>query len=368
VTPVRSVLMTADTVGGVFTYALTLAEALGREGVRVTLATMGDALRPAQRAAVAALPDVDLRESTYALEWMDDPWEDVRRAGAWLLDLEREVRPDVVHLNGYAHAAEGFSAPVVVAAHSCVLSWWEAVLGGDAPARYNRYRSAVRRGLLAADAVVAPSAAMLAALAKHHGPLPDGVVVPNGSPAPAESATVKVPAVLCAGRLWDRAKNLEALARVAPRLPWPVVAAGSDLHPDGTRRPLPGVRALGWLDGAALGAEMDRASVFALPARYEPFGLSALEAALRGCALVLGDIASLREVWGDAALFVAPDDDDALARAIERLARDPGLLAEMADRARARAARYTPERMARAQLAVYARLRAPERTLAPCAS
>ncbi len=32
-----------------------------------------------------------------------------------------------------------------------------------------------------------------------------------------------------------------------------------------------------------------------LPARYEPFGLSVLEAALSGCALVLGDIPSLRE-------------------------------------------------------------------------
>ena len=43
---------------------------------------------------------------------------------------------------------------------------------------------------------------------------------------------------------------------------------------------------------------MARASIYALPARYEPFGLSILEAALSGAALVLGDIPSLREVWG----------------------------------------------------------------------
>jgi hypothetical protein len=45
-----------------------------------------------------------------------------------------------------------------------------------------------------------------------------------------------------------------------------------------------------------------------LPARYEPFGLSVLEAALSGCALVPGDIASLRGNWDGVAEFVCPDD------------------------------------------------------------
>ena len=57
---------------------------------------------------------------------------------------------------------------------------------------------------------------------------------------------------------------------------------------------------------------MARAAIYALPARYEPFGLTALEAGLSGCALVLGDIPSLREVWGETACFVPPDDRDAV--------------------------------------------------------
>ncbi len=71
---------------------------------------------------------------------------------------------------------------------------------------------------------------------------------------------------------------------------------------------------------------LGRASIFALPARYEPFGLLPLEAALSGCALVLGDIPSLREVWGDAAWFVPPDDRDALTAAIGSLIASPRLL------------------------------------------
>ena len=63
------------------------------------------------------------------------------------------------------------------------------------------------------------------------------------------------------------------------------------------------------------------AAIYALPARYEPFRLEVLEAAAPGCALVLGDIASLRELWDGAALFVAPDDDRALRARAERSRR-----------------------------------------------
>ena len=86
---------------------------------------------------------------------------------------------------------------------------------------------------------------------------------------------------------------------------------------------------------------MARASIYAMPARYEPFGLSILEAGLSGCALVLGDIPSLREHWEGAAVFVAPDDRDALRSAIARLIDNPGRLAELGRRARVRGQEFT---------------------------
>ncbi|MEA2752222.1 MAG: hypothetical protein QOI41_6365, partial [Myxococcales bacterium] len=164
----RRVLMTADTVGGVLTYALTLASELASRGVAVHLATMGAPLRNGQRADVAAIPGLVVYESAYALEWMHDPWDDVARAGRWLLALEAAVAPDVVHLNGYCHAGIGFRAPVVVVAHSCVLSWWEATHGEEAPSSYDRYRDEVAAGLAAASAVIAPTAAMMRCLERHY--------------------------------------------------------------------------------------------------------------------------------------------------------------------------------------------------------
>ena len=69
--------MTADTVGGVWTYALELIEALAPLDVHVTLATMGAPASRAQVKAIAALPNAELEASTFALEWMNRPWRDV---------------------------------------------------------------------------------------------------------------------------------------------------------------------------------------------------------------------------------------------------------------------------------------------------
>jgi len=319
---VRHVLMTVDAVGGIWTYAVDLARALGERGVRVSLALMGPPASDAQREEIAAIATADFYERPYALEWMDDPWCEVDQAGEWLLDLERELQPDVVHLNGYCHASLDWHAPVLVTGHSCVLSWWRAVYATDPPAKWDRYAERVADGLQSADLVVAPTQAMLSSLDFHYGPLLRRRVIANGRHANGLYATPpssKDALVLTAGRLWDQAKNVESVASVAPYLSWPVYIAGESRRPSGDSVSYGGVHCLGRLSARDLASWMARAAIFASPARYEPFGLSILEAALAGCALVLGDIPSLRELWDGAALFVPPGDADALAAALVRL-------------------------------------------------
>lgn len=361
------VLMTADTVGGVWTYAQVLARTLTAWGTEVHLATMGQPLTPGQWEEALAVEGLTLHESTWQLEWMDQPWEDVERAGDWLLSLEARLSPDVVHLNGYCHGALPWRRPPLVVGHSCVLSWWEAVKGEAAPERYARYHREVARGLRAAGRVVAPTRAMLQALAQHYGPLPAAEVVPNAREPEGFPPGTKEPFILTAGRLWDEAKNVAALERVAPGLAWPVCVAGEDRHPSGPAGAPPpglspgsvamgGVKPLGRLSSRALARWMGRASVFALPARYEPFGLSPLEAALAGCALVLGDLPSLREVWGDAALYVPPEDPDVLLATLQRLVLEPATRLRLATRARTRALAYAPARQAEAYLRLYTAL------------
>lgn len=354
------VLMTADTVGGVFTYAVELCRGLEAHGVHVVLATMGARLTRAQRATIAALINVELCESAYRLEWMTEPWQDVDAAGDWLMELETTHAPDVVHLNGYVHGALPWRAPVLVVAHSCVLSWWQAVKHEDAPSEWRVYGQRVAAGLHRADMVIAPSRAMLDAVDRLYGRLPRTRVIHNGRAPHALRVGPKEPLVLSAGRLWDEAKNLAALHACHELLPWPVYVAGPLHPPDSGPQTAPaswdGIHLLGALGPEEMAAWLARASIYALPARYEPFGLSVLEAALSGCALALGDIDSLREVWGDAAVFVPPDDAVRLAHAIAGLARDDARRARLAGHAAERALRYTAERMTREYLDVYGAL------------
>jgi glycosyltransferase involved in cell wall biosynthesis len=213
---------------------------------------------------------------------------------------------------------------VIVVGHSCVCSWWRAVKGEDAPPEWAEYRRRVRDGLAAADLVVAPSRDMLGALRTNYGPLPASRVIYNGRDASLYAASKrKRPMILSAGRLWDEAKNLAALEAIAGELDWPVYVSGDEQGPDGTSNRARRTRPLGRLAPETLARWLGAASIYCLPAKYEPFGLSAVEAALSGCALVLGDIPSLREVWGDAAEYVPPRDTVAVRDTLNAIARDP---------------------------------------------
>ena len=62
---------------------------------------MGALLTPGQRAAAHAISSLTLYESSFKLEWMSDPWEDIDRAEQWLLELEADVQPAIVHLTRF---------------------------------------------------------------------------------------------------------------------------------------------------------------------------------------------------------------------------------------------------------------------------
>jgi glycogen synthase len=358
----RRVLVTADAVGGVWTHAVGLARGLEGRGVEVLLAVLGPAPDAARRADAAGLR---VEATGLGLEWRDRAGPLARDARRALLALERRFRPDVVHANGFREAAAGFAAPVLVGAHSCVRTWWRACRGGDPPAaEWGAYERGAREGLAAAGLLVAPTAAFLAAFREAWGAstLPPARVVPNGLDLEKVAPASKRSFVLAAGRLWDEAKGVATLAEAAAGLPWPVLVAGDG--PAGE-----GVRHLGRLPSAELRALMAGAAVFAAPARYEPFGLAALEAAAAGCALVLGDVPTLRELWDGAARFVPPGDPGALRRALLDLIGDEGERTRLGALARERARTFTQERMVEGYLGAYAELlngRALTPTLSLC--
>lgn len=351
------VLMTADAVGGVWTYALDLAGGLAQAGVQTTLVVLGPAPSRDQLAQASAIPGLALVETGLPLDWTAREPAEILEVSAALRGLARGARADLVHLNSPAFAAlGGFSAPVIGACHSCLATWWSAVKDGPMPEDFRWRTQAVWQGLLGCDALVAPTRAFADATARaYEVPVPH--VVWNGRDTTPAAVSSREAMVFTAGRLWDEGKNVRVLDDAAGRLSHPIYAAGPTEGPNGAHIALAHATPLGRLSAEDVARWLRRAPIYATSALYEPFGLGVLEAAQAGCALVLSDIPSLRELWGGAAVFVDPRDADGYASELNRLLADQAACEALGREARARAARYSARAMAAGMLDVYRRFR-----------
>jgi glycogen(starch) synthase len=353
----RRILMTADAVGGVWTYALDLAAAYACMGIRTMLAVTGPMAEEERRRA-DAVPGLTLETAPFKLEWMAEADADLQRTEAWLLGLGAGYRPELVHLNSYSAALAPWGVPTVLVAHSCLATWWQAVHGGAPGPEWRPYLERVRRAVRSADAVVAPSRAMRSDMAAAYPEerLDQITVIHNGRDPRLFAPVAKEPFVLCAGRLWDRGKGIHTLNEAAAGLNWPVRAAGPLEAPDGSSLAFEHLDCLGALAEKDLAQWVGRASIFCSPALYEPFGLTALEAAMSGAALVLSDIPTFRELWDGAAVFVPAGDARALRAELDTLLRDDDRRSGLAEAARLRAANYSVAEAARRYAALYGEL------------
>jgi glycosyltransferase involved in cell wall biosynthesis len=345
--------MTADAVGGVWQYVIDLANGLRPHGVEVTLAVLGPMPSLVQE-ATAARAGITLLATGLPLDWTAGRPSDFEETAWEVARLAIDAMPDVIQLNQPALAADvTFPAPVVAVCHSCLATWWKANRSGPLPADFAWRTDMVSRGYRAADALVAPSAAFALETAGAYD-LPDPpLVVRNGRRVASLSPSDRQRAAFTAGRLWDEGKNVATLDRAAARLSFPVLAAGPLDGPNGAHVDLAHIQGLGPLADADVAAHLAARPIFVSAARYEPFGLAVLEAAQAGCALVLSDIPTFRELWRDAAVFVPPDDDAAIARAIQRLVDDDEERDGFETAARERSSAYTVEAMSLAMLAIY---------------
>lgn len=352
--------MTTDAVGGVWTYSLDLAGALAKMGVQTTLAVLGPGPKRDQMEAAGRIPKLQLIQLELPLDWTARNAAELKAAAKAVAKLARASNADFVHLNSPTLAAYAdFHAPVVGGCHSCVGTWWQAVKGGRLPKDFSWRVDALGRGYRACDALVAPTNAFAEETAAIHG-VAEPMVVHNGRrlvAAPARKGDV----IFTAGRLWDAGKNLALIDAAAAQLPVPLYAAGATQSPTGERIELKHVHLLGRLGEREVADWMGRASIFVSTPLYEPFGLSIVEAAQAGCALVLSDIPSLRELWEDAAVFVAGDQPDALRDALQSLLDDPRRTEALGLAARKQARRYTAEAMAEGMASLYRSL-VPSRT------
>jgi glycosyltransferase involved in cell wall biosynthesis len=355
------VLMTADTLGGVWTYARELATSLVRRGVRVTLVSFGEIPNTEQTRWMDGLDGIDYRPTGFRLEWMQDSEDDLFASAEYLRMVIDEIDPDLLHFNQFYYGAMQTAQPKVVVAHSDVVSWWRAVHNKE-PERSqwsDWYRRIVSRGLAGADVVVAPSQCALDQTASNFIQLKRTRVIPNGrSPELFNPHARKETYAASVGRIWDLGKNAVLLTKI--ETPWPIYLAGNNSNPDATIAPTALHLGEGRLafKGVLTEPELRRmfsaASLYIATSQYEPFGLAPLEAALSRCSILASDIPSFREVWAEDAVYFQNNDAADLERRLFELCADRATLDEYGNRALSRARNlYSSSCMAESYLDLY---------------
>jgi glycogen(starch) synthase len=353
----RRVLMTADAVGGVWTYALDLAAGLAGRGVETTLAVLGPLPSDRQSREAEAIDGLVLVGTGLALDWMAATPGEIHTAAEAVRRLAKEARADLAHLNAPALAVGGaYGMPVVGVCHSCLATWWGAVKDDPMPADFRWRAKVLAQGMVGCDMLLAPSHSFAEMVGRTYD-IRAPRVVHNGRARLDRRLGGRRPIVFTSGRLWDEGKNVAVLDAAAGISAAPVFAAGPLEGPGNQNRiNLAHATPLGRLSEHEVGRWAARASIYASAALYEPFGLGVLEAAQAGCALVLSDIPTFRELWDGAAMFVDPLSASGYAEAFDALLRDDGEARRLGAVARARAERFTVPAMVDGVLAAYREL------------
>ena len=361
------ILITTDTVTPQWVYTRELVTGLAVRGVQVTLVSFGEIPLPEQVSWLGFLQGVTYIPTAFSVEWMQEAEAQFPESSAFLAGLVRELRPDVLHLGQFCFGDLGMDVPRVILAHGdpgtrALALPPRARLSGS----MRWYLERAKQGAAAADAVVATTDWMLHAVEEcHAAPRRSIVVGPGRNAMFYNSRADKEDLVLSVGRLRDAAQQLGLLTAVAQPLPVCIVDHGAmtpvrknpirtDVRTNIGRA---AVAIRGPQSEGQLRSLYSRASIYAATSCYEPLGLAGVEAALSRCAIVANDVPSLREMWGEAAVYFATNDAESLHRTLRRLHDDPQLRAGYAERAYLRARScFTSKQMTDKYLALYGSL------------
>jgi glycogen(starch) synthase len=362
------ILMTTDTIGGVWTFTRELTTGLLEAGCEIVLVSFGPSPNGQQQRWADDMQrhwrsHFHFITNDAPLEWMQANGSAYTQPARFLLHSIQALQIDVLHCNQFCFGAVPIAQPKVITVHSDVLSWARACRADklDDSDWLRRYRSLIGNGLAGAQAIVAPTRWMLEALNKSFDLPGDCRVIANGRSISPTSQKFRKLQAITAGRLWDEAKNIGLLSEVSS--PIPLLVAG-DSSCDGATAPsaLRTVRMLGQLTEDNLFTTFRQSELYICTSRYEPFGLAPLEAALCGCAILANDIPSLREVWQDGALYF--NNAASLSELLRQLHGDRKQLAKAKVRSLVQARIYSREQMTSSYLTLFRQVLARDKEVA----
>ncbi len=280
----------------------------------------------------------------------------------WLRRAVRTDRPDVLFSPAYT-APVGTGVPLAVTIHDVSFA---------AHPEWFRIREGVRRRWLTgyaartADLVLTVSNFSKAEIQRHFTVdaarirvIYEGLAPRIGHPP---SSPGRPPLVLYVGSILNRRRApdlIAAFARARREVPdarlvivgddrsWPRLDLSAATYAHGVERHVDIRR---YVPDDELARLYSEASVFAFLSEYEGFGITPLEALAAHVPPLVLDTAVAREIYGDAAVFVPPDDIGATADALRRLLTDAEARAAVLARAPAILSRYSWETAAAATL------------------
>jgi glycogen(starch) synthase len=342
------VLVTSDTVNGIWSYTRELVSGLVKRGFCITLVSFGDIPLSQDTVWIEGLSGLEYRPTAFRLDWMEEGRQDFQDASAYLCSLVKERKPDLLHSNHLGYGALPVPIPRIIVAHGDLITWWKAVHGREpSDSLWLRwYRQMIARGISHASMVVTTSQWMLNEIRSSYRLRSSGTVIHHGrNPILFNPYVSKEDTVLAIGRMLDPARQVNLLTEREHPVPVCIVGASGDepspRRAAAARRTLTGqskgVALKHFESESQLRLLYSRAGIYAGTSRYEPSGMNILEAALSRCALILNDIPPLREIWGDTAVYFERNDAASLAEAVCMLSRDRQLRRSLANRAYLRA-------------------------------
>ena len=299
------ILIHTSSTGSSYVFTVDLAKSLQNLGVQIFLAVTGVPLNDRQ---IKELEQFDYAFSGYKQNWIENPWSDMLEARQWLMKIKKQFKPDIVHLNSLTFGTFPWNIPVVSVIHSCMFDRSKAIYNNKPPRHWEKYKSLAQASLRASDAVIAPSKSALNSADVIYGPFKSSRVIPPGRCTYTFRSGVKKRYIFTNGKINDDGHDLKLVLEAAPKIDYPIYIADNQGHMNVKKLP-ENVFLIGPLYGEKLCNWMGSASLFVLPAKYEPFGYSFVDAALSKCALIGRDIPSLREIWSDSMNYIKSKDD-----------------------------------------------------------
>ena len=109
---------------------------------------------------------------------------------------------------------------------------------------------------------------------------------------------------------------------------------------------------LGYLDQSSFPGLYRGAACLVFPSLFEGFGVPLVEAMATGCPVACGNVCSIPEVVGEAAMIFDPRNPDSIADAVEQILRNPELREQLVMKGRHQATLFSWEKAAKKTLEI----------------